>query len=111
MSEKVVAKNSSDNVTLASGRNVKLKEMSVDDIDYCNDVAEVVYDEFGDISTVRGVSRARTAWIRRGISGGDFKSFSLDIKGFASDEVLKELSDVERNELLEYIRDYQSLGE
>ncbi len=98
-------------VELSTKRKVELKEMSIDDIDYCNDIAEIIYDEFGEISTVRGVSRARTAWIRRGIVGGDFSKFSLDGKGFASDKVLKELSDVEKNELLEHIRDYQSLGE
>ena len=99
------------NVELASGRKVELKEMSVDEVDFCQDIAQIVYNEEGEVSTVRGVSKSRTAWIRRGLAGGDFKDFSLDMKGFAGDSVIKELSETEKNELMQLIQGYQNMGE
>ena len=99
------------NVELASGRKVELKEMSVDEVDFCQDIAQIVYNEAGEVSTVRGVSKSRTAWIRRGLAGGDFKDFSLDMKGFAGDSVIKELSEAEKNELMQLVQGYQNMGE
>jgi len=99
------------NVELSSGRKIELKEMSIDDIDFCSDIPEIVYDEAGEVSTVRGVSKSRTAWLRRGIAGGDFKEFSLNGKGLVGDTVLKELNEAEKNELMGLIQGYQSLGE
>ena len=110
MSEKEQVKNSSK-VTLKSGRNVKLREMSIDDVDLCSDVSEIVYNEDGEIRTVRGISKSRTAWIRRGIAGGDFKDFSINGKGLVEDSALKELDESEKNELMVKIQGYQSLGE
>ena len=99
------------NVELASGRKIELKEMSVDEVDFCQDIAQIVYNEEGEVSTVRGVSKSRTAWIRRGLAGGDFKDFSLDVKGFAGVSVIKELSETEKNELMQLIQGYQNMGE
>ena len=102
---------SKKNVELKTGRKIQLKEMSIDDVDFCSDIAEIVYNEAGDVSTVRGVSKSRTAWLRRGITGGDFKDFSLNGKGLVGDTVLKELNEAEKNELMGLIQGYQSLGE
>ena len=99
------------NVELASGRKIQLKEMSIDDVDFCSDIAEVLYNEAGEVSTVRGVSKSRTAWLRRGIAGGDFKDFSLNAKGLVGDTALKELNEAEKNELMQLVQGYQSLGE
>ena len=99
------------NVELASGRKIQLKEMSLDDVDFCSDIAEVLYNEAGEVSTVRGVSKSRTAWLRRGIAGGDFKDFSLNAKGLVGDTALKELNEAEKNELMTLVQGYQSLGE
>ena len=99
------------NVELKSGRKIQLKEMSVDDVDFCQDIAEIIYNQDGEVSTVRGVSKSRTAWIRRGLAGGDFKEFSLDIKGFAGDSAIKEMNETEKNELMQLIQGYQSMGE
>ena len=98
------------NVELKSGRKIQLKEMSVDDVDYCNDITTIVYDEAGTLSTVRGISKARTAWLRRGIQGGDFKDFSLT-GNVVSDGAIKELSESEKNELMQLVQAYQQLGE
>jgi hypothetical protein len=99
------------NVELKSGRKIQLKEMSIDDVDFCSDIAEIIYNEAGEVSTVRGVSKSRTAWLRRGIAGGDFKDFSLNGKSLVGDSVLRELNEVEKNELMVLIQGYQSLGE
>ena len=99
------------NVELTSGRKIELKEMSVDEVDFCQDIAEIIYNQDGEVSTVRGVSKSRTAWLRRGIAGGDFKDFSLNGKGLVGDTVLKELNEAQKNELMSLIQGYQSLGE
>ena len=99
------------NVELKSGRKIQLKEMSIDDVDFCSDIAEIIYNEAGEVSTVKGVSKSRTAWLRRGIAGGDFKDFSLNGKGLVGDSVIRELNEVEKNELMVLIQGYQSLGE
>ena len=101
----------SKKVELSSGRKVELKEMSIDNVDFCSDIAEVFYNGNGEVSTVKGVSKSRTAWLRRGIAGGDFKSFSMNVKGLVEDSALKELNDTEKNELMVLIQNYQSMGE
>ena len=63
-------------IELSSKRKVELKEMSIDEVDFCSDIAEIIYDEAGEVSRIKGVSKARTSWLRRGIAGGDFKNFS-----------------------------------
>ena len=99
------------NIELASGRKIELKEMSIDEVDFCSDIAEILYNEAGEVSTVKGVSKSRTAWLRRGITGGDFKEFSLNAKGLVGDSALRELNEAEKNELMGLIQGYQSLGE
>ena len=59
-------------IKLSTDKEVKIKEMSVDDIDFCNDVPEMKYD--GDnLVAIKNLSKARTAWIRKGIEGADDK--------------------------------------
>ena len=82
---------------LSSGKDVVLLEMSVDDIDFCNDVAQIVFDTEGN-QVIRHMSKARTAWIRKGVKNAD-------------DKFIKTLSDEEKNELSIKIREYQELGE
>ena len=49
MSEKETQTKSKSNTALSTGRNVKLKEMSVDEIDFCQDIAEIIYNEDGEV--------------------------------------------------------------
>ena len=79
-------------VELKSKRKVELKDMSIDDIDYCNDITTMRYQD-GEVSHINGLSKARTAWLRRGIKGGDFKAFKLDSNGFLVDSVLKQINE------------------
>lgn len=97
-------------VELKSKRKVELKEMSIDDIDICNDLTILKNDEDGKPYVI-GMSKARTAWLRRGIKGGDFKAFKLNAEGFTDDSVLKQLTEAEKNELLPLIQEAQTLGE
>ena len=97
-------------VELSTKRKVDLKEMSLDEVDFCNDIPIVKYED-GEVSHIVGLSKSRTAWIRRGILGGDFKSFDIDKNGYPTDLVLKQLSELEKNELVIAIQKYQELGE
>jgi hypothetical protein len=76
---------------------VKIKEMSVDDIDFCNDVPQMRYE--GDqVVAITNLSKARTSWIRRGVEGAD-------------DKFIKSLSEDEKNELSLAVQEFQRLGE
>ncbi len=99
----------SDEVALSSGRVVKLNEMSIDDMDYCQDLT-VVRFENGEATGVSNMAKARTAWLRRGIKGGDFSSFKMN-GDIVADSVIKQLNDDEKNELSIAIQDFQRLGE
>jgi|TARA_A100001388_G_C28560050_1_gene399142 hypothetical protein len=82
---------------LTSGKEVTLLEMSVDDIDFCSDVTQIVFDKEGN-QIIKNMSAARTAWIRKGVKG-------------ANDKFIKTLSDTDKNELSLKVREYQELGE
>ena len=92
--------------TLKTKRNVEVKEMTIDDIDYCNDLQRISQESDGNIS-IYGINRSNTAWIRKGLTGGDFE---IVINGVVPDSVIKELSEEEKIELVGIIREYQSLG-
>lgn len=78
-------------------KSVKIKEMSVDDIDFCNDVPQMRY-EGDEVVAITNLSKARTAWIRKGVEGCD-------------DSLIKSLSEDEKNELSLAVQEYQRLGE
>ena len=97
-------------VELKSKKKIELREMSLDEVDFCNDLAIMRYEN-GEVSHISGLSRTRTAWLRRGIKGGDFKTFKTDASGYPEDSVLKQLNEEEKNELVQLVQEYQSLGE
>ena len=82
---------------LSTGKEVKLKEMSVDDIDYCNDIPQMRY-EGSEMVAITNLAKARTAWIRKGVEGVD-------------DSFIKSLNEDEKNELSLAVQEYQRLGE
>ena len=92
---------------LKSKRKVILKEMSIDDMDNCNYLQHICQESDGGIS-IYGLNKSNTAWIRKGLSGGDFK---VAINGVIPDSVIKELSVTEKTELVELIREYITMGE
>ena len=84
-------------IKLSTDKEVKIKEMSVDDIDFCNDIPEMKYDE-NQLVTIKNLAKARTAWIRKGVDGAD-------------DKFIKALTDDEKNELSLAVQEYQRLRE
>tara|TARA_R100000951_G_scaffold68671_1_gene57866 strand:+ start:250 stop:513 length:264 start_codon:yes stop_codon:yes gene_type:complete len=84
-------------VKLSTDKKVKIIEMSVDDIDFCNDVPEMKYDN-NELVTIKNLAKARTAWIRKGVDGAD-------------DKFIKSLTDDEKNEISVAVQEYQRLGE
>jgi hypothetical protein len=76
---------------------VKLKEMSIDDIDFCNDVPQMRYEN-DQVVAITNLSKARTAWIRKGVEGAD-------------DKFIKALSEDEKNEISLAVQEFQRLGE
>ena len=94
-------------VKLMSGRKVKINNMTIDQIDECKDIPELIYKD-GETASIRKVYKARTAWLRFGIGGGDFDDFA-EINGKAVDNVLKQLTDDETEELVNVIQKEQIL--
>jgi len=94
---------------LKSGRKVKLKSMSVDQMDECTDIPIIVFKE-GAITSIKNSSKARTQWIRYGLAGGDFKNY-LEVNGMPVDDVIKQMNLEEKDELMALIQEAQTLGE
>ena len=94
---------------LKSGRKVKIRELSVDKIDELKDIIKMKYHRDGS-TVVENLNVARTSWIRAGLGGGDFKSWKPNGTS-PPDSVLKQLSDVEREELFDIVQSTQFMGE
>ena len=97
-------------VKLTSGRKVKIKELSVDDMDICKDTARVVFDK-DELKSITGVNKARTTWIRKGTYGGDFKTWKGADGTQIPDSAIKELTATEADDLMIKVQEAQSLGE
>jgi hypothetical protein len=85
-------------VKLDSGFQAKIKEMSVDDIDYCSDIPEIKFDENNVATTIKYMAKARTAWLRYGVDG-------------CNDAMLKSMTDEDKAELMLKVQEFQKLGE
>ena len=92
---------------LKTKRKVILKEMTIDDMDHCNDLQHICQESDGGIS-IYGLNKSNTAWIRKGLSGGDFK---VVINGVVPDSVIRELNETEKIELVGLIKEFNNLGE
>ena len=97
--------------TLSSGRKVLIKEMTIDQIDACKDMVQIVFVE-DNAKSIRNLAATRTAWIRAGLEGGDFNGFSRLKPGEKlPDSVIKQLTDAEKEELAMKIQEAQVVGE
>ena len=92
---------------LKSGRIVIVKEIAIDVIDELKDIPEI-YFVGEEQKTIRNVNKAQTAWLRNGIGGGDFENWKPN-GGLTPDNVLRQLSDEERAELVALIQKEQQL--
>tara|TARA_Y100000401_G_C8324565_1_gene227375 strand:- start:737 stop:1081 length:345 start_codon:yes stop_codon:yes gene_type:complete len=109
MSKKIVEL-PKDTIELSTGRKVKLKDMTIDEVDHCSD-STVIHQDGAGGNYFTGLAKSRTAWLRRGIAGGEFNSFKLNASGLVDDSVLKQLSETEKNELIVAIQSHQNMGE
>ena len=80
--------------------------MSCDDMDNCGDLQTFGREVDGKIA-VYGTNKSNTAWIRKGLAGGDFK---VEINGVVPDAVIKELTTTEKIELVQLIQEHNHLG-
>jgi len=85
-------------IKLESGLEFKIQEMSIDDVDICNDIPEIKFDENNTATSIKYMAKARTAWLRKGVVGCD-------------DKMLKGLDDTDKAELMLVVQEFQRLGE
>ena len=93
--------------TLSTGRKVEIKIMPQNDIAHCEDIIEIHYED-GQATTIKNASKSKTAWIRKGLGGGDFNA---TINGSVPDDVFREMTQAEQDELRILIQESQYMGE
>ncbi len=93
---------------LKTGRKVKIKELPIDTIDDLKDMPEVYFLK-GEEKTIKNINRAQTAWIRNALVGGDFEDWVPNGKQ-APDNVLRQLTQPERTELVALIQTCQTMS-
>ena len=93
---------------LKSGRKVQIKDLTEDQIADLKDIPEIYF--IGDTErTIRNTNKANLAWLRCGLSGGDFDDWKPN--GIAPpDHVLKQLTESERLELIGFIQECQIIN-
>ena len=90
---------------LKSGRKVKIKQLSEDQLAELKDIPEVYF--IGEKErTIRNTNKANLAWLRQGLGGGDFQDWKPNGVG-PPDNVLRQLTDTERLELVGLIQECQ----
>tara|TARA_R100000278_G_scaffold273_1_gene660 strand:- start:505 stop:810 length:306 start_codon:yes stop_codon:yes gene_type:complete len=95
-------------VVLKSKRKIKVRELTLDQVADLNDIPEVTFNN-GVVSTIKNLNKAKLAWLRCGIGGGDFEGWEPN--GAAPpDNVIKQLSPLEQDELVEKIKLAQDLS-
>ena len=82
---------------LSTGKEVTLKEMSIDDMDFCNDLQHICQESDGGIS-IYGLNKSNTAWIRKGVESSD-------------DKFIRTLAENEKIELVALVKAHNTLGE
>ena len=93
---------------LNSGRKVKIRELSLDAIADLNDIPEMLFSN-GVVTTIKYLNKAKLAWIRAGLGDGDFDNWKAN--GVAPpDNVIKQLSQQEQDELVDVIKESQELS-
>ena len=95
-------------VKLKSGRKVHIKELSEDQIADLKDIPEIYF--IGEEErTIRNANKANLAWLRCGIGGGEFDDWKPN-GVVPPDNVLKQLTDNERLELVGLIQECQIIN-
>ena len=92
---------------LSTGKKVLIKDLGEDIVVDLKDIMEFVsYPDGG--TTIRNVNKQKLAWIREGLCGlGDWKAKNGEI---IKDELLKTLTEKEKDELYIFIQEAQVLN-
>ena len=88
-----------NNLKLKTGREIKLKDISLDERDEMLDSVEYTYDDKGNVSGVKMMHSTITKWLRFGLNGQ------------ASDEFILSLTFEERTEIFLSIQEKLLTGE
>ena len=88
-----------DKLKLKSGREIDIKDISLDERDQMLDSVEYIYDDKGGVSGVKMMHSTITKWLRIGLDGD------------TSDEFLKKLSFDERTEVFLKMQENILVGE
>ena len=92
---------------LKTGKKVLIKDLGEDKIAELKDIMEFVSYPNGS-STIKNVNKHRLAWIREGLSGlEDWKAKNGEL---IEDQLLKTLTEVEKDELFKLIQNNQVLN-
>ena len=94
--------------SLSSGRKVKIRQLTIDEMDECRDTQKIIFKD--DATILTDTNKARTRWLRKGLAGGNFKDFKTD-NDVPVDDVLKQLSNLEMEDLQKIIQEVNTLGE
>ena len=68
-----------DKIKLKSGREIGIKDISLDERDEMLDSVEYTYDNKGDVSGVKMMHSTITRWLRLGSNGQANDKFILDL--------------------------------
>ena len=89
---------------LPSGISIEIRIMSIDDVDDCKDLISVSFAD-GQPSGISYVNKARTNWLRKGLSSvADWKSKNGEAP---PDDILRLLSEEDRAKAVELIQECQ----
>ena len=88
-----------EKLKLKTGREINIKDVSLDDRDIMLDSVEYVYDDKGNVSGVKMMHSTITKWLRHGLNGQ------------ASDEFILGLSFEERTEIFLKMQEKLLTGE
>ena len=88
-----------DKIKLKSGREVDIKDISLDERDEMLDSVEYVYDDKGNVNGVKMMHSTITKWLRFGLNGK------------ADDEYILGLTFEERTEIFLKMQDKLLMGE
>ena len=88
-----------DKIKLKTGREINIKDISLDERDEMLDSVEYIYDDKGNVSGVKMMHGTITKWLRLGLNGQ------------ASDEFILGLSFEERTEIFLNMQEKLLTGE
>tara|TARA_Y100001938_G_scaffold150686_1_gene242811 strand:- start:10725 stop:11042 length:318 start_codon:yes stop_codon:yes gene_type:complete len=97
---------------LSTGKRISIKELSLDKIAELDDIAYIEYEQDGGVvkpKAHRNVNKSNLQWLREGL--GACSGWVANGVSRVPDEIIKSLSTDEKQEMVEMIKDAQTLDE